>query len=322
MASLYDWSTTAASNASVGSINWAEGQAPSSINDSARYEMADVAKWRDLLGAAKISSGTDTIALTSGLSISAYAQGMMFAFEAGGANTGAATLNVDTVGAKDIKKFHDVALASGDLEAGGIYLVAYEATADNFQLLSAVSNAPLTSYSGITQGTHTIWVPAAAMRPTTSNGCAAVADVETTSGKPDMTVLDFDASSDEHAQFQVAFPKSWNEGTITYRVFWTSTATDTDGVAWGLQGVSVANDATIDASYGTGVVVTDDNISAAEDCLVTSTSSAVTIASAAVDTMTFFRVYRDISDANDDMTEDARLLGIQIFYTINAEDDS
>lgn len=142
MASIFDWSTTASSNASVGSINWAEGMAPSAVNDSARYEMADVAGWRDLLGGAKISTGTDTIALTSGLSISAYAQGMMFAFEAGGANTGAVTLNVDSVGAKAIKKYHDVDLASGDIEAAGIYLVAYEATADNFQLLSPVSNAP------------------------------------------------------------------------------------------------------------------------------------------------------------------------------------
>lgn len=142
MASIFDWSATAASNASVGNINWAEGQAPSSINDSARYEMADVAMWRDFMGGAKISSGTDTITLTSGLSLSAYAQGMMFAFEAGGANTGAVTLNVDSVGAKAIKKYHDVDLASGDIEAAGIYLVAYEATADNFQLLSPVSNAP------------------------------------------------------------------------------------------------------------------------------------------------------------------------------------
>lgn len=104
--------------------------------------MADVAMWRDFMGGAKISSGTDTITLTSGLSLSAYAQGMMFAFEAGGANTGAVTLNVDSVGAKAIKKYHDVDLASGDIEAAGIYLVAYEATADNFQLLSPVSNAP------------------------------------------------------------------------------------------------------------------------------------------------------------------------------------
>ena len=54
MASIFDWSATAASNASVGNINWAEGQAPSSINDSARYEMADVAMWRDFMGGANI----------------------------------------------------------------------------------------------------------------------------------------------------------------------------------------------------------------------------------------------------------------------------
>ena len=171
-------------------------------------------------------------------------------------------------------------------------------------------------------GTQTIWVPAIAMRPTVSNGCASITNVETTSGRPDMQVLDFDDGSDEHAQFQIGFPKSWNEGTITFRVFWTTTATDTDGVAWGLQGVSVANDGTIDVAYGTAVVVTDDNISAAEDCLVTATSSAVTIASAAANTLTYFRIFRDVSDGNDDMAEDARLLGIQIFYTTDAVNDA
>jgi hypothetical protein len=43
--SLKDWSTTAASNATVGSINWAEGQAPSTVNNSSRAEMADVRTW-------------------------------------------------------------------------------------------------------------------------------------------------------------------------------------------------------------------------------------------------------------------------------------
>src|SRR5579863_1866233 len=42
---LKDWSPTAASNATVGSINWAEGQFPSTVNDSARATMADVATW-------------------------------------------------------------------------------------------------------------------------------------------------------------------------------------------------------------------------------------------------------------------------------------
>jgi hypothetical protein len=51
---LKDWSTTAASNASVtdaslGDINWAEGQAPSTVNDSARIEMAHVRDWYDTM---------------------------------------------------------------------------------------------------------------------------------------------------------------------------------------------------------------------------------------------------------------------------------
>jgi len=172
-------------------------------------------------------------------------------------------------------------------------------------------------------GKHTLWIPTVAMRPTDSNGCASITDVETTAGRPDLQVLDFDASSDEHAQFQIAMPKSWNKGTVTFKVFWTSTATDTDGVAWALQGVATANDDTVDAAYGTAVVVTDDNISAAEDCLVTAESSAVTIAgSPSTDEMCWFRVFRDVSDANDDMTEDARLIGIQLFITTDAGEDT
>ena len=190
---------------------------------------------------------------------------------------------------------------------------------------SAANKATIATIIGsaaVIQGTHTIWVPAGAMRPTVSAGCAAITDVETTADRPDIQVLDFDGGSEEHAQFQVAFPKSWNAGTVTYRVFWTSTATDTDAVIWTLEGVSVANAATIDVAYGTGVAVTDNNISAAEDCLVSATSSAVTIASAADDALTFFRIWRDADAGGDTMAEDARLIGVQIFYTVDAKDDS
>jgi hypothetical protein len=172
------------------------------------------------------------------------------------------------------------------------------------------------------QGKHTIWVPAGAMRPAVTNGCSALTDVETTALRPDMQVLDFATGADDHAQFSVAFPKNWNAGTVTFRAFWTSTATDTDGVAIGLQGVSVADNVTIDAVYGTAVVVTDDAQGAAEECYITAESGAVTISNAADDALTFFQVFRDVSNANDDMTEDMRLLGIQLFYTSNAKDDT
>ena len=187
---------------------------------------------------------------------------------------------------------------------------------------TAISGKAVVASHSSTIGVQTIWVPAAAMSPTASNPCADITSVETTSGRPDMRVLDFDDGSDEHAQFQIAFPKSWNEGTITFQVYWCSTAADTDGVSWGLQGVSVPDNSTIDVAYGTAIVVDDVNQGAAEEMLVSPTSTAVTIAGAAVDTVTFFRIFRDVSDANDTAAEDARLLGVKLFFTTDAENDA
>jgi len=174
-----------------------------------------------------------------------------------------------------------------------------------------------------TAGTDTIWIPAAAMRPTVSNGCAALTEVETTSGRPDMQVLDFDGSSDEHAQFQISMPKSWNEGTITAQFYWCSTATDTDGVSWAIQGVCVSDNDTIDVAYGTAIVVDDANLGAAEDLCVSAATGAITIAgSPAAGDLAFFRVFRDVSDSNDTAAEDARLIGVKIFFTTDAATDA
>jgi len=171
--------------------------------------------------------------------------------------------------------------------------------------------------------TETMWIPAAAMRPTVSNGCASITSVETTAGRPDLIVLDFDDAADEHAQFQVAMPQRWDLGTVTFQGWHTTTATDTDGVAWGLQGVSCSDGATIDVAYGTPVVVTDAYQSTAEDMYITAVSSAVTIANTpADDDILFFRVFRDVSDAADTAVEDARLIGIKLFFTIDAGTDA
>ena len=67
-------------------------------------------------------------------------------------------------------------------------------------------------------GTETIWVPAQAMFGTTTNGADAQA-VETTAVRPELKVLDFDASTNEYAQFSIAMPKSWNLGTVTWQAF-------------------------------------------------------------------------------------------------------
>jgi len=185
----------------------------------------------------------------------------------------------------------------------------------------ADSQVTLAKTTGLV-GKQTIWVPANAMTPTTSNGCAAIAAVETTAGRPDMYVLDFDKDADEFAQFTVAFPKMWNLGTITYQVFWSGLAATT-GVSWQLLGVGMGDNTTIDVVYGTPIVVDDDAQGAVEELLVSAESGAVTIAGTPADNdLTYFKIGRDISDSNDDMAGDARLHGVKIFYTTDALTDA
>lgn len=370
MAEISSLSVTDASN----TARWPEGMAFSSVNDSGRADEGILARfYKDVFGGLTTtgSSNAYAVSLNRGdFDLTAAYDGYIIGVILNHASTGAATLNVtpsggSAKGAVPIRKNHDVAIASGDFEAGMFVFFQYEyvdgtTTNDRFQLLTPVANAPLGSaltrgsaFAGdssgvaaavdissdgnalvgdgtdavatgiIKQGTHTIWVPAGAMRPTVSNGCASITDVETTAGRPDIQVLDFDATADEHAQFSVSFPKSWDEGTITFQVFWTSTATDTDGVTWALQGVSVSDGDTIDVAYGTAVTVDDANQSTAEDLYVTSVSGAVTVAGTpAAGDLCYFRIFRDVSDANDTATEDARLIGVKLFYTVNAADDS
>tara|TARA_R110002110_G_scaffold144883_2_gene334229 strand:+ start:3977 stop:5638 length:1662 start_codon:yes stop_codon:yes gene_type:complete len=169
-------------------------------------------------------------------------------------------------------------------------------------------------------GIETIYVPAAAMYPNTTAGCADLAQVELSNG-PELKCLDFDASSDENAQFTVCFPKSWNEGTVTFQAFWTVTGTNTGTVAWGLSGGCIADDASINTAFGTNVVATAKAFSGtSNDMTVSATSGAVTLANAAVDTMTYFQIMRDVSA--DNQSGDARLLGIKLFFTTDAANDA
>ena len=170
-------------------------------------------------------------------------------------------------------------------------------------------------------GTETIFVPAQAMFGTTTNGADAQA-IETTATRPDMKVLDFDASTIEYAQFSIAMPKSWNEGVITFQAFWSPSNTDTGAALIGLQGVSVANDATSDVTFDAAVDVTDNGTGTVEDVLVSPVSANVTVKAAAADTYTYFQVARNATSGSDSFTGDARLLGIKIFYTTDAANDA
>ena len=170
-------------------------------------------------------------------------------------------------------------------------------------------------------GKESIWVPAVAMYPNTTNGCADLAQVELSNG-PEIKTFDFDKDSDEFAQFAIAFPKSWNEGTITFQAFFTADSTNTGTVSWGLSAVAIADNDSINTAFGTQVAPTAKAHSGtANDLDVTAESGAVTIAgSPSTDEQVFFQISRDVSE--DSLTADAKLLGVKIFFTTDAANDA
>ena len=172
------------------------------------------------------------------------------------------------------------------------------------------------------QGKHTMYVPAKAASPTPTNGASDPGLIELTPGQPCLRVLDFIKANDTYAQFEVAFPKSWDNGTVTFKVFWTVGSAVVTGTAWALQAVAVSDDDPIDVPYGTPVVVVDNALGAANDVFVSSESAPMTIAGTpADDDVCYFQIYRDVDDLGDDMVEDARLIGVKVFFTTNAGND-
>ena len=168
-------------------------------------------------------------------------------------------------------------------------------------------------------GKETIWVPAVAMYPNTTAGAEA-AQVELSNG-PEIKTLDFDKDSDENAQFAVAFPKSWNAGTVTFQAFFTATSTNTGTAKFVLAGVALADNGDLNTAFGTAVgPAAKAHSGTSNDLDVTAESGAVTIAgSPGDDEYVFFQITRDVSE--DDLTADARLLGVKLFFTTDAAND-
>lgn len=150
---FWSWSKTAASNATADTtINWAEGQSPSSVNDSARAMMARTAEYRDDVAGTITTGGSATAyTITSNqvFDTLAHLSGQMIAFVPHATNTNTVgvdvTLNVDGLGAKSIRLRPGVALPDGALILGTPYVVVYNNSDAVFYLQNMTNpyNVPL-----------------------------------------------------------------------------------------------------------------------------------------------------------------------------------
>jgi microcystin-dependent protein len=142
--SIYSWSQTASNNATAdATINWVEGQAPSTINDSARAMMSATAKYRDDIAGAIVTTGTSTAYAVTSYSVFdtlAHLNGQMIAFTPHTTNGATVTLNVDSLGAKPLRSAPNTELLAGVLIQGTPYLAVYNNTDGAFYLRGFYGN--------------------------------------------------------------------------------------------------------------------------------------------------------------------------------------
>ena len=174
-----------------------------------------------------------------------------------------------------------------------------------------------------TAGRMMIPIMAGSMQPSASGGSGVLTNVATSANQPDILTLNFNQTTQQHAQFSIPFPKRWNRGTITARFRWSHASTTTNfGCVWGIQAVAVSDNEAINQAYGTAVEVTDTG-GTANRLYVSSETSAMTVAGTPADGDTvFFRVYRKAADAADTLAIVSRLHGVDLFITTNAENDA
>lgn len=84
------------------------------------------------------AGANDTYVITLDPVPTSLTNGMVVHFKANTINTGACTLNVNSLGAKTIKKSYNVDLADGDIAANQLVSVIYDGT--NFQMISPVAD--------------------------------------------------------------------------------------------------------------------------------------------------------------------------------------
>lgn len=174
--------------------------------------------------------------------------------------------------------------------------------------------------AGTVVGKQSIWIPASAMLPRITSG-AGVGVLDTGAADNTIPVLDFDQTSAENAQFSIAMPKSWNESTVTFTPYWTADAgTAAQTFILQMTGAAVSNDDPLNATMGSAAS-SSDTLIATGDLHIGPESGAVTIGGTPAEgDLVIFTLTRDVT--TDTLAADARLLGIMLHITLNANTDA
>jgi hypothetical protein len=198
-------------------------------------------------------------------------------------------------------------------------------SANMFSLLGAANYAAARALLGAAGVTLISTVPHKQLwignaRPTLTGGCAGAVQIEMGTNKNVYDYLAFDKDTIEYAYANIAMPQDYTGGTIYATFWWTHPSTTTNfKVSWGLQAVSFSDDDTLDAAQGTAQYANDTG-GTTSDLYVSPQTAAITIAGTPVaGDLVNFRILRKADDGtNDTLAVDAYLLGVMVWYPVNA----
>jgi hypothetical protein len=171
-------------------------------------------------------------------------------------------------------------------------------------------------------GKQTIYIPAQDIIPSTTSGCAMLAQAETSNQSINYPYLAFDSSTEESAWFWIKMPKRYNAGTFQAVFHWTHPDTTTNfGVTWKIASVSFTTGDSLDTAPGSSATAV--GTGGTTGAVYFAASSAITASNTPAKADLFaFRVRRDPTDSSDTLAVDAHLLGVTLTYTSDAASDT
>ena len=131
MAEIKDFAVLAANN----TARWPEGQLVPTLNDAGREDEAIIARWfRDTNGSITSSGTASAYAILTNRVIPEHAAGNIFRFRAHLANDGAATITINALASKALKRMNGDALVTGDIVTNQMVEIVYNPAQDWYEV--------------------------------------------------------------------------------------------------------------------------------------------------------------------------------------------
>lgn len=160
-----------------------------------------------------------------------------------------------------------------------------------------------------------LWI--SGFKPTLTNGCAEVAQYESSTNKLVYDYLAFDKDAIEYAYADCPAPQDYTGGVIYMRPRWFHPAATAFKVSWGLSCVSIADNEAMDVATGTPQYSNDTGGTTYKFYIGPMTSAITISGTVAAGNQWKFRASRKADDGtNDTLDVDAYLRGFDVFYPV------